>query len=227
MDLCKLIVKCIQINKIQSSTYMYTALNTTIQHIHVHCSEYNNPAHTCTLLWILQSSTYMYTALNTTIQHIHVHCSEYNNPAHTCTLLWILQSSTYMYTAINTTIQHIHVHVHCPEYYNAAHTLYMYTVLNTTIQHIRKEYRIGTWNVRKMKEAGKLDTVCKEMKRNNIKALSLSETNWKNWGSFKTSSNCTLFAGKTMVTVMLLLLSSTTIWQIVWWDTNYWNWIQN
>ena len=63
--------------------------------------------------------------------------------------------------------------------------------------NLRKEYRIGTCNVRKTKEAGKLYMVRKEMKGNNIRVLGLSETNWNQRGSFKTNDNYTvIFAGK-------------------------------
>ncbi|XP_063590543.1 craniofacial development protein 2-like [Penaeus indicus] len=37
--------------------------------------------------------------------------------------------------------------------------------------------RIGTWNVRKLKELGKFNTICNEMDRNNIAVLGVSETN--------------------------------------------------
>ena len=44
--------------------------------------------------------------------------------------------------------------------------------------------RIGTWNVRKLKQLGKLDTVCREMSRSKIQILGIAETNWNNCGSF-------------------------------------------
>ena len=61
--------------------------------------------------------------------------------------------------------------------------------------NLRKECKIGTWNVRKMKEAGKLNTICDEMDRNNIKVLGIRETNWNNSnnsGSFKTKNSHSL-----------------------------------
>ena len=62
---------------------------------------------------------------------------------------------------------------------------------------LRKEYKFGTWNVRKMKETGKLNTICNEMRRNDIHILGLSETNWNGNGSFETISEYTvLLAGK-------------------------------
>ena len=37
--------------------------------------------------------------------------------------------------------------------------------------NLRSRFRIGTWNVRKLKELGKLDTICNEMDRHNIEIL--------------------------------------------------------
>ena len=50
---------------------------------------------------------------------------------------------------------------------------------------LRKKLNIGTWNVRKLKEGGKFNTVCKEMKRCSIQILGISETNWNGQGSFR------------------------------------------
>ena len=51
---------------------------------------------------------------------------------------------------------------------------------------LRSNQKIGTWNVRKLKEVGKLQTICREMDRNSIEILGMSETNWNGSGSFKT-----------------------------------------
>ena len=62
---------------------------------------------------------------------------------------------------------------------------------------LRNTLKIGTWNVRKIKEMGKLHTVCNEMDRCNIQILGISETNWNGNGSFKTEENKTiLYSGK-------------------------------
>ena len=62
---------------------------------------------------------------------------------------------------------------------------------------LRKECKIGTWYVRKLKESGKLNTICSEMKRTNIQVLGLCETNWNSSGNFKTTNNNSiLFTGK-------------------------------
>ena len=70
----------------------------------------------------------------------------------------------------------------------------------TTGKHtmnLRSRFRIGTWNVRKLKELGKLSTICSEMDRNNIEILGIVETNWINNGNFKTHETKTIvYSGK-------------------------------
>ncbi|XP_023213563.1 craniofacial development protein 2-like [Centruroides sculpturatus] len=44
--------------------------------------------------------------------------------------------------------------------------------------------RIGTWNVRTMLRPGKLETVKREMKRQNLDILGLSEVRWEDSGDF-------------------------------------------
>ena len=62
---------------------------------------------------------------------------------------------------------------------------------------LRSNLKIGTWNVRTLKEGGKLQTICREMDRNNIEILGMSETNWNGSGRFKTCTGHTvLFGGK-------------------------------
>ena len=66
-----------------------------------------------------------------------------------------------------------------------------------TGKQLRKKFRMGTWNVQRMKELGKLNTACSEMDRNNIDNLGICETNWTNKGSFRTHDNkVIIFAGK-------------------------------
>ena len=65
------------------------------------------------------------------------------------------------------------------------------------VVNLRSGLRIGTWNVRKMKQPGKLGTVCRELDRNTIQILGISETNWNESGSFTTiDSNLVIYSGK-------------------------------
>ena len=59
--------------------------------------------------------------------------------------------------------------------------------------NLRSNQKIGTWNVRKLKEVGKLQTICREMGRKSIEILGMSETNWNVSGSFKTCTGHTYY----------------------------------
>ena len=62
---------------------------------------------------------------------------------------------------------------------------------------MRNKINIGTWNVRKLKEKGKLNTVCNEMNNYGLQILGLAETNWNGLGSFRTDGNHhVIFSGK-------------------------------
>ena len=61
---------------------------------------------------------------------------------------------------------------------------------------LRNLLKLGTWNARKMKQPGKLETVCNEMERYDIQILGISETNWNGQGSFQTEDKLVLFSGK-------------------------------
>ena len=66
-----------------------------------------------------------------------------------------------------------------------------------TGKQLGSEFRIGTWNVRKLKALGKLITIYHEMDRNGIDILGVSETNWNKNGIFKTQdNNLVIFSGK-------------------------------
>ena len=48
-----------------------------------------------------------------------------------------------------------------------------------------------------MKQAGKLGTICRELGRNSIQTLGISETNWNDGGSFTTiDHNFVIYSGK-------------------------------
>ncbi len=62
---------------------------------------------------------------------------------------------------------------------------------------LRNLLKLGTWNVRKLKEIGKLHAICNEMDRYNLQILGICETNWNGKGSFTTvSQHSVLFSGK-------------------------------
>ena len=61
---------------------------------------------------------------------------------------------------------------------------------------LRNLLKLGTWNARKMKQPGKLKTVCNEMERYDTQILGISETNWNGQGSFQTEDKLVLFSGK-------------------------------
>ena len=48
----------------------------------------------------------------------------------------------------------------------------------------RHEIKVGTWNVRTMNTAGKLENVKEEMKRMGLNILGISEVRWKEEGHF-------------------------------------------
>ena len=48
-----------------------------------------------------------------------------------------------------------------------------------------------------MKQAGKLGTICRELDKNNIQIIGISETNWNDSGSFTTiDNNLVIYSGK-------------------------------
>ena len=80
---------------------------------------------------------------------------------------------------------------HCPVGNQAGNVKY------ATGKHLRTRFSIGAWNVRKMKESGKLHTTCDEMDRIKLEILGISETNCTNRGSFRTHENKTvIYSGK-------------------------------
>ena len=46
-------------------------------------------------------------------------------------------------------------------------------------------YKIGTWNVRTWKQGGKLENLKKEMEKNELSILGVSEARWKRKGEIK------------------------------------------
>ena len=65
------------------------------------------------------------------------------------------------------------------------------------VVNLRSDLRIGTWNAGKLKQAGKLGIIWRELDRNNIQILGISETNWNDSGSFITiDNNLVIYSGK-------------------------------
>ena len=55
--------------------------------------------------------------------------------------------------------------------------------------------RIGTWNVRTMMKSGKLENIKREMRRNRLDILGLSEVRWKEGGDFESEEFTVCYAG--------------------------------
>lgn len=58
-----------------------------------------------------------------------------------------------------------------------------------------RSMKIGTWNVRTMNRAGKLENVKEEMRRNKLNILGLSEMRWKGNGDFISEQFRVIYAG--------------------------------
>ena len=58
-----------------------------------------------------------------------------------------------------------------------------------------RRLRIGTWNVRTMKEGGKLENLKEEMKLNNLDLVGLCEVRWKGSGEVRSGEYRMLYSG--------------------------------
>lgn len=56
-------------------------------------------------------------------------------------------------------------------------------------------WRIATWNVRTLYQDGKLQNVTKEMKRNKVDILGISEARWTSSGKFNTDGTVLIYSG--------------------------------
>ena len=63
------------------------------------------------------------------------------------------------------------------------------------IQYYKKQYCIGTWNVRSMKQ-GKLEVVKQEMKRVNVDILEITELKWTGMGEFNSDDHYIYYGGQ-------------------------------
>ena len=63
------------------------------------------------------------------------------------------------------------------------------------IRCYKKQYCIGTWNVRSMNQ-GKLEVVKQEMARVNVDILGISKLKWTGMGEFTQMTNISTTAGR-------------------------------
>ena len=63
------------------------------------------------------------------------------------------------------------------------------------IQYCKKQYCIGTWNVRSMNQ-GKLEVGKQEMARVNINILGISELKWTGTGEFNSDDHYIYYCGQ-------------------------------
>jgi len=64
-----------------------------------------------------------------------------------------------------------------------------------TVAKQRKRWKIATWNVRTMYQAGKLANVHHEMKRLNIRVLGVSEVRWPGSGEVQYEKSKFVYSG--------------------------------
>jgi hypothetical protein len=62
-------------------------------------------------------------------------------------------------------------------------------------QKEQHSYKIGTWNERTLSEGGKLENLKKEMQKNAVTVLGVSEVRWKGQGEIKIGDYCVLLWG--------------------------------
>ena len=63
------------------------------------------------------------------------------------------------------------------------------------VQCCKKQYCIGTWNVRSMNQ-GKLEVVKQEMTRVNVDILGVSKLKWTGMGKFNSDDHCIYYCGQ-------------------------------
>src|SRR6478609_4198165 len=59
----------------------------------------------------------------------------------------------------------------------------------------KHEIRVGTWNLRTMNAMGKLENVKKEMRRNRLSIMGVSEVRWKDEGDFVSDGYRVMYTG--------------------------------
>ena len=69
------------------------------------------------------------------------------------------------------------------------------TVNGSKVQGSKKQYCIGTWNVKSMNQ-GKLEVIKQEMARVNIDILGISEVKWTGMGEFTSDDHYIYYSGQ-------------------------------
>ena len=59
----------------------------------------------------------------------------------------------------------------------------------------RNKIKVGTWNVRTLYQAGKLENVIQEMERLDVNIFGLCETRWTNSGSMQIDDYKIIYSG--------------------------------
>ena len=67
--------------------------------------------------------------------------------------------------------------------------------MEVTSQAVKKQYCIGTWNVKSMNQ-GKLEVVKQEMARVNNDILGISELKWTGMGEFNSDDHYISYCGQ-------------------------------
>ena len=78
------------------------------------------------------------------------------------------------------------------------------------MQYYKKQYCIGTWNVRSMNE-GKLEVVKQEMKRVSIDILGISELKWTRMGEFNSDDHYIYYCRQESLRRNRVTLQSTRV----------------
>ena len=60
----------------------------------------------------------------------------------------------------------------------------------------REQYCIGTWNVRSMNQAGKLEVIRQETASVNVDMLGISELKWTGMGEFNSDDHYIYYSGQ-------------------------------
>ena len=77
-------------------------------------------------------------------------------------------------------------------------------------------YKIGTWNVRTLNRGGKLENLKKEMQKNEVSVLGVSEVRWKGQGEIR-SGDCTVYysGGERVEKVVAIVVHKSIVRNVV------------